>query len=751
MFSGARNVVITGNSTLIGHVIDRTAVPAEESLAELEQGTEILLMHVARGAMHNSGERFDAPTCHPQTRMALQDDVVGWVDEPPGGQLVTWMYGPAGAGKSAIAQTISQKLDAKGQLTASFFFSRTSSSEGRGDESALIATLAYQLSLSAPATKPFIARAVYRNKLIFDLSLDAQVQALITHPLTATHQDDAGPQWPKVIVVDGLDECRKDDSAQSRVIRALIMGLRSIPRQNQKLFITSRPEHHIAAIFRDYEPDLLRKMELNNDWNPDDDIRTFLNTGFADIRRSHPYFEGHPADQTWPNRADIDTLVARSSGQFIYASVVIKYIKSEDYYDPATRLEVILNLENNEDRPYTELDALYEHIFLQVRAVEKVLTVLSLERMHTEEYFGAPLGFILSDFIGARIPEIQFWHRPLISLLTWERDATSGMDAIRYMHASLPDFLANESRSNTFYIYSIPIATKMVQRALDLLENKDTWEKHDLMPVLLTIPWYYAEKFTPQHKIRIYSMLSDFNFVENVLSRMYTGILSHKTTRLIVSYLNWILTESESDNWQTLVKPLSQIQTWIIDRLAYRSFNGLDNTDQIDLWPFFTSSIQDEGSSEGLRRQISAHIEAALEICGPTTSPYQVTRDKDVELSDQAVLFRYLIPAIPRGRSSRVQNEIEAVVADHSVSAQMNVGIGSVKAPISETEEVVYVIIDPFLNWHSSRWLILMTDELTTTGESKIRVSMLSKRKVAYYHDPDVGTYTHGLMDWAIS
>lgn len=104
----------------------------------------------------------------------------------------------------------------------------------------------------------------------------------------------------------------------------------------------------------------------------------------------------------------------------------------------------------------------------------------------------------------------------------------------------------------------------------------------------------------------------------------------------------------QSDNRQTLVKPLSQIQTWIIDRLAYRSFNGLDNTDQIDLWPFFTSSIRDEGSSEGLRRQISVHIEAALEICGPTTSPYQVTRDKDMELSDQAVLFRYLIPAIPR-------------------------------------------------------------------------------------------------------
>lgn len=189
--------------------------------------------------MHNSGERFDAPTCHPETRLAIQEDILGWADEWPSTELVTWMYGPAGAGKSAIAQTISQKLHQTGQLTASFFFSRASGSKGRGDETRLMATLAYQLSQSIPGTRPHISSTVRDNPIVFDLSLDSQVQALIIAPLTAVYDESAGPQGRRVIVVDGLDECRKEDNAQSRVVSALIMGLSNIPNRSHKLFITS--------------------------------------------------------------------------------------------------------------------------------------------------------------------------------------------------------------------------------------------------------------------------------------------------------------------------------------------------------------------------------------------------------------------------------------------------------------------------------------------------------------------------------
>ncbi|KAF5316188.1 hypothetical protein D9619_006085 [Psilocybe cf. subviscida] len=207
----------------------------------LDEGIRLLVARVVKGAMHNSGERFDAPTCHEETRIALQEDLLGWADELVNdlNNLVTWLYGPAGSGKSAIAQTVAQKLHARGQLAASFFFSRTSGSEGRGAETDFVATLAHQLSQTDPATKPHISAAIREDPLVFDLSLQEQVDRLIVAPLIAVSRSSSGPLRPKVVVVDGLDECRKEHNAQRRVVDALISGLCQIPHHTHKLFITT--------------------------------------------------------------------------------------------------------------------------------------------------------------------------------------------------------------------------------------------------------------------------------------------------------------------------------------------------------------------------------------------------------------------------------------------------------------------------------------------------------------------------------
>ncbi|KAF5321290.1 hypothetical protein D9619_000175 [Psilocybe cf. subviscida] len=417
IFSRAKNVRISGQARL---QINNFGSGGES----LDEGIRLLVSRVVAGAMHNSGDRFDAPTCHEETRIAIQDDILGWADELIGdlNQLVTWMYGPAGAGKTAIAQTIAQKWHDRGQLTASFFFSRASGNTGRGTETDFVATLAHQLSQTVPATQPHIATAIRTNPLVFELSLQDQVDALIVAPLIAISSTSSGFERPRVIVVDGLDECRQEREAQRRVVDALISGLRRVPHLSHKLFITSRPEYNIVSIFNKYEDKLVRKMELDNRWNPDEDIRTFLKSSFADIRRSHFYFRKHPVDQLWPSPKDIETLVCRSSGQFIYASVVLKYIKSEENYNPAARLKTILQLKNNGDRPYAELDALYHHIFSQIRDAERfrVLTILHLDQEYDNlldgDYRSAPtLENFLSEFIGVDEDEIEFCLRPHFS------------------------------------------------------------------------------------------------------------------------------------------------------------------------------------------------------------------------------------------------------------------------------------------------------------------------------------------------
>ena len=104
--------------------------------------------HVAAGALHNSAERCDAPKCHPETRVAVQDEVVSWIhhgDRDGEPKKIMWVTGPAGTGKTAIMGSVADTCQAKGILGASHFFSSFSGSEDRRFKRHLIPTLAYQL------------------------------------------------------------------------------------------------------------------------------------------------------------------------------------------------------------------------------------------------------------------------------------------------------------------------------------------------------------------------------------------------------------------------------------------------------------------------------------------------------------------------------------------------------------------------------------------------------------------------------
>ena len=72
--------------------------------------------------------------------------------------FVCWLNGPAGYGKSALAQTIAERYAAEGCLLGSFFFLRGAGE--RSHISRLIPTLAYQISLSVPAVKPLLEKAL---------------------------------------------------------------------------------------------------------------------------------------------------------------------------------------------------------------------------------------------------------------------------------------------------------------------------------------------------------------------------------------------------------------------------------------------------------------------------------------------------------------------------------------------------------------------------------------------------------------
>ena len=275
-----------------------------------------------------------------------------WVSSSPAffslGHLL-WLYGPAGAGKSAIAQTIAEMCANLGLIIASFFFSRASQS--RNNEKRLISSVAYQLAISIPSTRSYIESAVQIDPAIFDRSLQTQIDTLIIQPLENACAD-VDPavvkQWPRLIIVDGLDEC-DGPSIQCSIIRLLSKAFRS--------------ESHVS-----------RHIVLDKSYKPDVDVKDFLVSRFKEIKENHQLATF--ISESWPSEEVVDQLVRNSSGQFIYASTVMKYLDSPKYR-PMRRLDVIMGLRPVEgDMPYKELDALYSHIFSRVEDIHTTLKML---------------------------------------------------------------------------------------------------------------------------------------------------------------------------------------------------------------------------------------------------------------------------------------------------------------------------------------------------------------------------------------
>ncbi|KAJ7660319.1 hypothetical protein DFH06DRAFT_393621 [Mycena polygramma] len=262
-----------------------------------ENGLDILYRSVVKDAMHNSAERPPDPACHPGTRESVLDTLRAWSrDDSPDARLM-WLYGCAGMGKSAIAQTFAAEGQEDGIFGASFFFRRGDT--GRGSWKALFPTLAYQLAASFPQLRDALRQAVEADKLVFGQAMRHQFQKLIVAPF------EQSPHLPfrPIVVVDGLDEC-EDRRDQVKLLKLIIEGLRTgtFP---VRVLIASRPEAHLRDILEaPANSDVCRHRELRADTSAYDDIRRYLCDEFSRIHacytsRGIPLENGWPGEDVW--------------------------------------------------------------------------------------------------------------------------------------------------------------------------------------------------------------------------------------------------------------------------------------------------------------------------------------------------------------------------------------------------------------------------------------------------------------------
>jgi len=434
---------------------------------------ELLQQHIAPGAFHNSDERHDLPKCHPHTRKAILRKIMDWVKDPNKVALILWLYGPAGAGKSAIAQTIAELLEEAGLLAAAFFFSRNAAE--RNDKTPLVATLVYQLVISIPEIRAHVLEIVERDPALFSRSIQAQIQALIIKPLNAVASDETFARTlldrPRLIILDGLDECRTT-SAQTHILNAVSTAAKRLCTPLYFL-IASRPEQAIRQAFNDQHGlGLLSfSIALDDTYQPDQDIRVFLQSTFDEIKRNHPSKAHLPA--SWPSLEDIRRLVEKSSGQFIFASTVAKYVNSYRHWPP-DRLKIIFGRsEPGQETPFAELDSLYHLILSSATDIEKlqdVLMFLVLRPLSQDRKLLKQTTTMIEKFLFYRLGEMDMILTDLHSII-YVPPPGDRSGELQFFHASLPDFLLDRSRSMDLFLDQGTAYAKLTGLAVKHINN----------------------------------------------------------------------------------------------------------------------------------------------------------------------------------------------------------------------------------------------------------------------------------------
>ncbi|KDR86042.1 hypothetical protein GALMADRAFT_399661 [Galerina marginata CBS 339.88] len=451
----------------------------------------IALSHViSHGAIHDSLERYPAGKCHPGTREGIIETIQEWIKDPNPPSNVLWLYGQAGAGKSAIMQTIAEFLHEclKEHYAGSFFFTGGKPKCDQGD--ALFCTLAYQIAINVPGTRELVNNAMIADVTLHTKLMETQLRSLIVEPFKHCQ---FLPTHTPTILIDGLDECQGSDT--QRGILKLIANATTAAGVPLRFVIASRPEFWIRQEF-DRKPlfDITQRLDLGASLQASLDIKKYLKDGFAEIYDNNlDVMTG--IQSPWPPTNVIDDLVYNASGQFIYAKTVLKFVGAE-FYDPQEQLDIISTPGPLQASAFSDLDRLYTKILSVYPRRESLIRVL---------------GGLLVDAHQTIIEECLVEHRELnlvlraISSLLLREEVVpfyqdKDLESIHpretprlvFSHRSLKEYLTDSNRSGEFVISRQLVADEILNHVVNLIiaglmGAQDNWYLDSLcISILLT-------------------------------------------------------------------------------------------------------------------------------------------------------------------------------------------------------------------------------------------------------------------------
>jgi hypothetical protein len=167
----------------------------------------------------------------------------------------------------------------------------------------------------------------------------------------------SSPPLCALIVLDALDECREDHNRThgGDLTPVLLAASKSIPFL--RVFLSSRRELSIERLFscptiNNHTQTLVLHQDIPKDL-VHADIELYLTGELLKVEHSVS------SQIAFPSKHDIDTLVQRANGLFIYARTAVEYI-CDPNSSPAVQLTALMQAgQGRNGGQYARLDGLY--------------------------------------------------------------------------------------------------------------------------------------------------------------------------------------------------------------------------------------------------------------------------------------------------------------------------------------------------------------------------------------------------------
>lgn len=432
----------------------------------------------APGATFDSVRSDGTTECFEGTRVEILKQLEAWMGCTHADQRrIFWLNGLAGIGKSTIARTICRIARERQLLGGTFFFARNDNT--LSDAGLVIPSLAFQLAQFDSNFGKAIGQAVKDEPDCAYKGLRLQFDKLIIGPLSSSGQAWTGPPLV-LLVLDALDECSSESSAAD-LLTLFLARLNQIPFQ-LRIFITSRPEHHIRRVFEkadarsNYAKSVLHDIEASI---VQKDIERYLLYHLKRIPRQL----GVSSKEDWPRKKDTNLLVEKSGKLFIYAATAIRFIQDDRARDPQKQMDMLVGTRQAVyARPYAQLDQLYHQVLRQALPAQSEPDTVARFRwiISCIVLLRDPLAlYVLSRFTQYAEDDILNTLHHLHSIILAPADE---QHAPLVYHPSFPDFITNPKRcSDPSLAVDVPNQERRI--LLRCLELMAQYLKRDILDV----------------------------------------------------------------------------------------------------------------------------------------------------------------------------------------------------------------------------------------------------------------------------